>query len=90
MSLLFWAIAIALIGGVLYVTVQGLITKSKIRDHLDKEGRDKGKQLYAKIKDVQSNTVTEDMIDRWGDKTGEVEYSSLDGVSTYIKVGDCL
>ena len=85
---LWWLFSVVLIGGCLYITIRGLITRDKIRQHLDNEGSNKGKTLSGKIKEVQSNTVTLDMIDRWGDKEGEAQYESSDGVSSCIREGD--
>lgn len=88
MSLLLWLIGAVLIGGCLYVTINGIINRDKIRQHLNQEERSKGKTLYGKITEVQPNTVTLDMIDNYGDKEEEVQYESTDGVSSYISVGD--
>lgn len=85
---LWWLLTAVFIGGVLYVTINGLITRDKIREHLDHEEKNKGKTLYGHVTEVQPNTVTIDMIDRWGDKESEVQYESSDGVSSFIKEGD--
>ena len=86
--ILWWLLTAVFIGGVLYVTISGLITRDNIREHLDHEGKEKGKTLYGHVKDVQPNTVTIDMIDRWGDKESEAKYESSDGVSSLIEEDD--
>lgn len=86
--ILWWLLTTVFIGGVLYVTIRGLITRDKIREHLDQEEKEKGKTLYGHITNVQPNTVTLDMIDRWGDKESEAQYESSDGVSSLIEEGD--
>lgn len=88
MSILWWIIAAIVIGGVICVTIYGTITRSKIREHLDNEERERKKTLYGLITDIQPNTVTIDMVDSWGNKEGEVKYESSDGVSYYIREGD--
>jgi len=85
---IWWLLTSVFIAGCLYVTIRGLITKNKIREHIQSEGQSKGKTLYGHIKDVQPNTVSLDMIDRWGDKECEVEYESTDGVDSNIREGD--
>ena len=40
---LWWLLTAVFIGGVLYVTINGLITRDKIREHLDHEEKIKEK-----------------------------------------------
>lgn len=73
--------------GLLILTISGLITKSKIRAHADSIEKDKGKQIYIIIKEKHPNYVTADVVDRWGEKEGEVEYDSSSGVDNDIYGG---
>lgn len=86
--LLWWLLGSVLIGGCLYITISGLINRSRIREHLDHEEKSKGKSLYGLITDVQPNTVSLTMLDRYGDKEEDVQYESSDGVSSFIREGD--
>lgn len=89
MSLLFWWFLSAIVlGGCIYVTIRGLITREKIRQHLDREERNKGKKLAGLLNKLRPNGVSITLLDQWGDKEGEVEYQSEDGVSSLLRIGD--
>lgn len=77
----------AVVNGIVVVII-GIITKEAIRTNLDEEERKRNKSLYGYIQDVQPNTVSISMLDRWGDKETDVQYESSDGVSSLIREGD--
>lgn len=86
--LLWWLLSAVVIGGCVYVTIRGLITRENIKQHLDAEGRKKGKRLVGRLKELRPNGVRVTMLDQWGDKEGEVEYQSSYGVSSLLRIGD--
>lgn len=75
---------------VLVVVITGLITRDIIKTDVAAKSQEKGKSLYGYITDVQPNTVTLTMIDKWGESNGDVRYESTTGVSEQIRVGDKL
>lgn len=83
MSLIFWILGALLIGGVLVVTIAGIISKEKIKEHLNQEG------LIGKIKEIQPNSITLETLNRLGESQ-MVEYQSEDGVSSDLYVGQII
>lgn len=73
--------------GLLVLTIRGIITRSKIRSHADSIEKDKGREIYILIKEKHPNYVTADVVDKWGDKEGEVEYNSDSGVDSDLYEG---
>lgn len=86
---IWWLIAASVIAGVLVITILGEITRSKISTAVDVQGTIKGKDLYAKITEVQSDTVRFGMYDKNGNHIQDVKMkSTFDYVSSNVKVGD--
>ena len=86
---IWWLIAASVIAGVLVITILGEITRSKISTAVDVQGTIKGKDLYAKITEVQSDTVRFGMYDKNVNHIQDVKMkSTFDYVSSNVKVGD--
>lgn len=86
-----WLIAASIIAGILIIRILGEITKEKISNVISVQERIKGEGLYAKIKEVQPDTVKFGMYDMRGNHVQDVKMTStFDYVSSRISVGDTI
>lgn len=84
-----WIVTSIFIAGILVITILGEITKSKISTVAGIQSAVTGKDLHAKIKEVQPDTVKFGLYDKNGNHVHDVEMSSVfDYVNSRIKVGD--
>lgn len=89
--LIWWLIAASVVLGVMVITIFGEITKEKISITVGEQSSIKGKELHARIKEIQSDTVRFSMYDRNGNHVQDVKMKSTDNyVSSKIKVGDTI
>lgn len=82
--LLWWIIGSIVLGGTLYVTISGIITKDKLKEHLNNEGYTEAKIIEL----IPDKSITLTAFRNGGTET--IEYSSNDGVDDALKVGNII
>jgi len=84
-----WLVAASIIAGVLIIRILGEITREKISNVVSVQETINGQSLYAKIKDIQSDTVKFSLYGRNGNHVQDVKMTStFDYVSHNIRIGD--